>query len=63
MGETGRKYIDCREYPTEKPCTLAISGSENDVLDAAVEHAVARHGHKESPELRSQLKSMLKDAR
>jgi hypothetical protein len=33
MGETGRKYIDCREYPSDKKCTLAISGSEPDVME------------------------------
>jgi len=32
------------------------------VLDAAMQHAVSAHGHKSSPELREQLKSMLKDA-
>ena len=63
MSETGRKYIDCREYPSENKCTLAISGNESDVLDAAVMHAVAKHGHQDSTEFRSQLKSMLKDAR
>jgi hypothetical protein len=31
------------------------------VLDAAVEHAVSAHGHENSPELRDQIKSMLKD--
>jgi hypothetical protein len=31
------------------------------VLDAAVQHAVSAHGHQNSPELRGQLKSMLKD--
>ena len=59
--DTGRKFIDCRKYPTEKPCSLAISGSETDVLDAAVEHAVSRHGHKNTPELRTQLRTMLQD--
>jgi hypothetical protein len=31
------------------------------VLDAAVQHAVWAHGHEETPELREQIKSMLKD--
>jgi hypothetical protein len=63
MGEAGRKYIDCREYPSDNKCTLAISGDEKDVLEAAVSHAVSKHGHQDTPEFRSQLKSMLKDAR
>ena len=56
-----RKSIDCRDYPSEKNCSLKISGTENEVLDAAVQHAVSVHGHQETPEMREQIKSMLKD--
>jgi len=56
-----RKSIDCRNQPSEKNCTLKISGTEEEVLDAAVQHAVSAHGHQSSPELRDQLKSMLQD--
>jgi hypothetical protein len=56
-----RKSIDCRNYPSEKNCSLKISGTEEEVLDAAVQHAVSTHGHENSPELRDQIKSMLKD--
>ena len=56
-----RKSIDCRNYPSEKNCSLEMSGTEEEVLDAAVQHAVSAHGHKNSPELRDQIKSMLKD--
>jgi len=57
-----RKSIDCRDYPSDKNCSLRISGTEPEVLDAAVEHAVSAHGHEKSPELREQLKSMLKES-
>ncbi|PYL04213.1 MAG: DUF1059 domain-containing protein [Verrucomicrobia bacterium] len=56
-----RKSIDCRDYPSEKNCSLKISGTEDEVLDAAVHHAVSAHGHDNTPELREQIKSMLKD--
>jgi predicted small metal-binding protein len=56
-----RKSIDCRDHQSEKNCSLKISGTEHEVLDAAVQHAVSAHGHKNAPELRDQLKSMLKD--
>jgi predicted small metal-binding protein len=56
-----RKYIDCRDHPSENNCSLKISGTEEEVLDAAVEHAVSVHGHRESAELRQELRSMLKD--
>jgi predicted small metal-binding protein len=60
VGST-RKSIDCRNYPSEKNCSLKISGTEDEVLEAAVDHAASAHGHKKSPELRQQIKSMLKD--
>ena len=56
-----RKSIDCRNYPSDKNCSLKISGTEEEVLDAATEHAVSAHGHEKSTELREQLRSMLKD--
>jgi len=56
-----RKSIDCRNYPSEKNCSLKISGTEEEVLEAAVQHAVSVHGHENSGELRTPLKSMLKD--
>jgi len=58
-----RKSIDCRNYPSEKNCSLKISGTEQEVLDAAVQHAVSAHGHQSTPKLREQIKSMLKDER
>jgi len=38
-----------------------MSGTEEEVLDAAVQHAVSAHGHENSRDLRDQIKSMLKD--
>jgi len=57
-----RKYIDCRAYPSETNCTLVLSAdSEQELLEAAVQHAVAVHGHQDSQELRQQLRTMLKE--
>jgi predicted small metal-binding protein len=56
-----RKVIDCRNFPSDKNCTLAISGTEEEVLDLAVLHASTVHGHENTPELREQIRSMLKD--
>ena len=57
-----RKFIDCREFPSEMNCTLAISAdSEKELLDAAVQHAVAVHGHQDTPEFRKQIKGAFKD--
>jgi len=61
MADSKRKIADCRLYPSEKNCSLTISGTEEEVLTAAVQHAVTSHGHKESPELREQIRGFLKD--
>ena len=56
-----RRYrIDCGKVPSESGCTLAIEGPEEDVLDAAVDHARNKHGHTEPPAiLREQLRNDL----
>jgi predicted small metal-binding protein len=56
-----RKWIDCRDFPDDTGCTLYLSGEEDHVLAAVVEHAVSVHGEQDTPELREQLRSMLKD--
>jgi predicted small metal-binding protein len=57
----GRQYIDCREFPSESNCTVAIAAdNERELLDAAVQHAVAVHGHTDTPEFRSQIASIIK---
>jgi hypothetical protein len=56
-----RKIVDCRNYPSEKNCSVAISGTEEEVLRLAVRHAVQEHGHEDTPELRQQIKTLLKD--
>jgi len=56
-----RKFIDCREYPSEKNCSLKISGTEDEVLEAATLHAANAHGHENSTELREELRRLLKD--
>jgi predicted small metal-binding protein len=58
----GRKFIDCREIPSDMNCTVAISAdSESELLEVAVQHAVVVHRHKDSPELRNMIKSAMKD--
>ena len=62
MSEGKRKALDCRLHPSEKGCTLRIEGTEEELLEAATQHAVTAHGHTNSPELREQLRTLLKDA-
>lgn len=55
-----RKTMDCRDFPSVSKCTLTISGEDDEVLRAAVLHAVDVHGHKDTPEFRNELKKALK---
>ena len=55
-----RKAIDCRDYPSERGCTLRMEGSEEELLEAAVNHAITSHGHTDNPELREQIRGLLK---
>lgn len=57
-----RKYIDCREFPSEMNCTVALSAdTDEELLNAALQHAVAIHHHVDSPELRQQIKQLFKE--
>ena len=57
-----RRMIDCRQIPRDINCTLTIAGQEEEVLDAATAHAVAKHGHQDTPDLRQALRGALTDA-
>ena len=57
-----RKYIDCRDYPSESGCTVAISAdSQDELVDAAAQHAMQVHGHQDEPELRAQLNQIVRE--
>jgi len=56
-----RKFIDCREFPSASNCTITImSDTEDELVEAAVQHAVAIHKHEDTPGLRNQLKGSIK---
>jgi predicted small metal-binding protein len=61
MQTSTRKFIDCREFPSETNCSLRIAGTEAEVIKAAAQHAVDSHGHKAGPDLEKDLRSALRD--
>ena len=61
MATSQRKVFDCRTYPSDTHCSVTISGIEEEVLDEAVHHAMKKHGIKDNPQLREQLRTMLED--
>jgi predicted small metal-binding protein len=57
-----RKFVDCRQLPSETKCTVTISAdTEQEVLEVAVQHAIAVHGHQDTPEFRKQLKAAIRE--
>ncbi len=56
-----RKYVDCREMPSQANCTIAIAAEkEDELLEAAVMHAVTVHQERDTPELRKEIKAHFK---
>ena len=56
-----RVHIDCREFPSEMNCTVAlVADTQEELLEAAVQHAVAVHKHKDTPEFRAELRKIFK---
>ncbi|MGK0556855.1 DUF1059 domain-containing protein, partial [Bordetella bronchiseptica] len=46
-----RKYIDCREFPSEMNCSVALSAdSDAELLEAAVQHATTQPQHADPPQ-------------
>ena len=54
-----RKIADCRRFESDNGCTLTIVGEEQELVSVAAAHAVADHGHTDTPELREQITAML----
>ena len=51
-----RNSIGCREIQSESGRTVTVAAdSEQALVAVALQHAVARHGHQDTPKLRQQL--------
>lgn len=53
--------MDCRAMPSDRHCTVVISGEEDEVLDLATRHAVDAHGHSDGDDLRQSIRSAIRD--
>jgi predicted small metal-binding protein len=57
-----RKYIDCRDYPGDVKCTVALSAdSEEELLKAVVEHGKNVHGYQDTKEFREKIRKGFKE--
>ena len=58
----GRKYIDCRNFPSDSKCTITIAAdSADELVNVATQHAITVHQHQDSPELRQQIRSAIEE--
>lgn len=55
-----RYTIDCRDYPSDVNCTLAMTGEHDELIEAQVHHLVAVHGHADTPDLLATLEGVLR---
>jgi predicted small metal-binding protein len=57
-----RKYIDCRDYPGDVKCTVALSAdTEDELIEAVVQHGTTVHGYQDTPEFRQKLRREMKE--
>ena len=57
-----RVMADCRRFPSETNCSLTIAAdSDKELIEAAAQHAVAVHKHQDNAELRTALKSAIRE--
>ncbi|MFL5819497.1 MAG: DUF1059 domain-containing protein [Solirubrobacteraceae bacterium] len=56
-----RKVADCRRTPSEINCSLTIIGEEDEVVEAAAQHAVSMHKHEDNAELRDMIRGIIED--
>ncbi|MDZ7926398.1 MAG: DUF1059 domain-containing protein [Agrobacterium sp.] len=52
-----RQYIDCREFPSDSKCSIAISAdTPEELMEAVVQHAITVHGAEDTPEFRAEVR-------
>ena len=57
-----RYHIDCRDYPSDKNCSVALSAdTREELIDAAIQHGVKVHGYGDTPEFRDEMMKMFKE--
>ena len=51
-----RYYIDCRDYPGDVKCSVALSAdTEEELLEVVVQHGAKVHGYEDTPEFRENI--------
>ena len=57
-----RYYIDCRDYPGDVKCSVALAAdTKEELLAAVVEHGKKVHGYEDTAEFRAKISSEFKE--
>ena len=57
-----RYFIDCRDYPGDVKCTVALAAdTKEELLEAVVQHGEKVHGYKDTPEFRGKIVKEFKE--
>ncbi|BAJ03824.1 MULTISPECIES: DUF1059 domain-containing protein [Shewanella] len=57
-----RYYIDCRNYPGDVKCSVALAAdTKEELLKAVIEHGGSVHGYENTPEFRENIVKEFKE--
>jgi predicted small metal-binding protein len=57
-----RYYIDCRDYPSDINCSVALSAdSKEELLEAVIQHGTRVHDYEDSADFREQIQKEFKE--
>lgn len=57
-----RKYIDCREHPSDIKCSVSLAAdSDDELMEAAVQHLKNVHKYQDTEEVREKIREVIKD--
>ena len=57
-----RYFIDCRDYPSDVKCTVALSAdTKEELLEAVVQHGTKVHGYEDTPDFREKIVKEFKE--
>jgi len=57
-----RKYIDCRENPSDIKCSVALAAdSEEELMEATLQHLTAAHKYQDTRAVREMIRKGMKD--
>ena len=57
-----RYYIDCRDYPSDVKCSVALSANtKEELLEAVVQHGSKVHKYDDTPEFRENIVKEFKE--